>query len=107
MIKCKVCGFEWPDSHDKPGPYCPRCLIEGALYLVEDPVNSPAHYKFGQYEVIDIIRAWTSDCGLTPYQAFLWASLQQYLFRFPKKKGPQDLKKADFYLQRLIKEYDE
>jgi len=73
----------------------------------DDPISSPAHYKFGQYEVIDIIKAWTLDCGLTPYQAFLWASLQQYLFRFPKKKGPQDLKKADFYLQRLIKEYDE
>ena len=94
---CPECNFTAPNNFWIMED--PKCVI--------DPINHPRHYVFGDYEVIDIIKAWTSDCGLTPYQAFLWASLQQYLFRFPKKKGPQDLKKADFYLQRLIKEYDE
>ena len=89
--------------------WCAICIDESDNVVLpkDDPISSPAHYKFGQYEVIDIIKAWTSDCGLTPYQAFLWASLQQYLFRFPKKKGPQDLKKAMWYIERLLKEYDE
>ena len=112
MVKCGNCGYEpgllpaWELVTIKNSG-CPGCKAKGLWVPMDDPINSPAHYKFGDYELIDIIRAWSSDCGLTQYQLFLWASMQQYLFRFPKKKGPQDLKKADFYLQRLIKEYDE
>ena len=97
---CEICGQVTAFRR------CGECEFERNR-TPDDPISSPAHYKFGDYELIDIIRAWSSDCGLTQYQLFLWASMQQYLFRFPKKKGPQDLKKADFYLQRLIKEYDE
>ena len=106
MSDCCMCYVSQATEDDG---LCLSCYNDLQLDKKPDPINSPPHYKFGDYELIDIIKAWSSDCGLTfspgvCYQVFLWASMQQYLFRFPKKKGLQDLKKAEWYLQRLINE---
>jgi len=95
---------------------CPKCdftapnnfWIKEDPRSVIDPINHPSHYIFGDYEVINILRAWLADSPVCPYIGFLWSSMQQYLFRFPHKGKPvSDLKKAEWYLQRLIKEYDD
>ena len=67
-----------------------------------DPVNKPQHYLFGGMELIDIIDALLLDGGFTPFQGFYVATILQYIVRFPKKNGLQDLRKARFYLNRLI-----
>ena len=70
----------------------------------EDSVNRPSHYIFGDYELIDIIKAWLKENDISRYESFLWSSLVQYLFRYQKKKGLRDLKKCEFYLRRLLEE---
>ena len=61
-----------------------------------DPVNHPLHYTFGSIEVLDAIEDWKLD--------FLAGNVVKYVAR-AKHKGSelQDLKKARFYLERLIK----
>lgn len=70
---------------------------------LQDNVNSPAHYGQGQIEAIDYI----SDF-LTPeeYQGYLRGNIAKYLHRWPYKNGTEDLKKAAWYLDRLIKEQE-
>lgn len=64
---------------------------------MNDPVNHPTHYTFGKYEVIDVLMDWFPEAPL------LW-QVVKYVSR-AKHKGNylQDLKKAEFYLQREIK----
>ena len=88
---------------------CPICGGKRNLgtHMGYDPITKPPHYIFGDYEVIDILRAWLTANDCNGYESFLWSSMQQYLFRYKKKRGKEDLKKAEFYLKKLIGEYDE
>lgn len=68
-----------------------------------DPVNHPAHYTAGGIECIDAIKA-ALTCQSDPYRAWLTGQVIKYLWRWPLKNGAEDLKKAEFYLKRLIEE---
>ncbi len=67
-----------------------------------DPVN-PSHYKQGAIECIEAIKAALRG-GFT---AYLWGNILKYTWRWPSKNGIEDLKKARWYLDRLIKEVSE
>ena len=67
-----------------------------------DPVN-PSHYKQGDIECIEAIKAATGD----GFIGYVWGNVLKYLWRWPKKGGVDDLKKARWYLDRLIKEVGE
>ena len=63
----------------------------------EDIVNQPSHYKGGRYEVIDFIEDYIND--------FRLANVIKYISRAGKKdplKYEEDLKKAQWYLNRFI-----
>lgn len=64
-------------------------------------VEHPAHYNAGGIECIDAIEAVLA-CQREPVQAFLTGQVLKYLWRWPLKGGVEDLKKARFYLERLI-----
>lgn len=67
-----------------------------------DMVNHPPHYKTENgLETIDVIEAFTS--GLTGIEAVDTANVMKYICRWKKKNGLQDLKKAEWYLQHLIR----
>jgi hypothetical protein len=62
-----------------------------------DPVDHPSHYTRGKIEVIDFI----TDQGL----GFREGNIVKYACRYQFKGKPlEDLKKARFYLDHLIKE---
>lgn len=66
-----------------------------------DYVNHPAHYQTRSgLEVIDIINAATED--LVGIEAVCVGNAIKYLCRWKKKNGVEDLKKARWYLDRLI-----
>lgn len=67
-----------------------------------DPVNHPQHYTRGGIECIDAIMAAVS--GLHGAEAFLASQVIKYTWRYKWKNGAEDLKKARFYLDRLIQE---
>lgn len=64
-------------------------------------VNKPPHYqtKTG-LETIDVIDAFTED--LSGMEAVCTANVLKYVCRWKKKNGVEDLKKARWYLNRLI-----
>jgi hypothetical protein len=65
---------------------------------MNDPVNHPAHYTFGKYEVIDVLEDWF------PTDPLLW-QVGKYIARAAHKGNAlQDLEKAAWYLQRRIEE---
>lgn len=67
----------------------------------KDMVNHPDHYKTESgLEAIDVIEAFTAD--LTGYEAVNTGNALKYLCRWKKKNGLEDLKKARWYLDRLI-----
>ena len=68
----------------------------------DDPVNHPTHYTRGGIECIDAIEAALSS-QTDPVAAFLTGQSLKYLWRWPSKNGLEDLRKARWYLDRLIK----
>lgn len=73
----------------------------------EDPmVDHPPHYmsKSG-LEVIDVIEAFTED--LTGPEATHTGNILKYICRWKHKNGLEDLKKARWYLDRLIRKVEE
>lgn len=71
-----------------------------------DMVNHPSHYTAGGVECIDAIKAALA-CHAEPYRAFLTGQAIKYLWRWPAKNGAEDLKKARWYLERLIGELED
>ena len=65
-------------------------------------VNHPNHYQSETgLEVIDIIEAFTFD--LKGIEATDTGNVLKYMCRWKAKNGLQDLKKAHWYLEHLIK----
>jgi hypothetical protein len=69
-----------------------------------DNVEKPAHYNQSGIECIQAIEAsMTSDqfCG------YLKGNVQKYIWRYEDKNKIEDLKKAQWYLNKLIKIYEQ
>lgn len=65
----------------------------------DDPVNHPTHYTSGAIECIDALAA-----ALSPeeFAGFCKGNALKYLWREQRKGGVEDLKKARWYIERLI-----
>jgi hypothetical protein len=69
---------------------------------VKDNVNSPSHYTQGAIECIDAIKEAVK--GLLGIEAVCTANIIKYVWRWKFKNGVEDLRKARWYLDRLIDE---
>ena len=108
---------EWMDdeSFQAAQPVPMSSLGEDVIWLGEsllpkeqkksDNVNSPSHYTSGKTEVIDIIEDAVKDAPSNIY-GMLQGQVLKYMLRVWLKDNPlEDLKKAQWYLERLIKHY--
>lgn len=66
----------------------------------KDMVNSPSHYTQGAIECIDAIEQVVKD--LDGMEAMCTGNAIKYLWRWKHKNGVEDLKKAVWYVQRMI-----
>lgn len=67
-----------------------------------DPVDKPDHYNVGAIEAIEAIKA-SMPAG--EFRGYLKGNLMKYVWRYDYKGKPvEDLRKARWYLERLIKE---
>ena len=73
--------------------------------IENDTVNHPNHYCKGGIECIEAIKA--AVVGLVAMEAVCTANVIKYIWRWKFKNGLEDLKKAKWYLDRLIKEVEE
>jgi hypothetical protein len=69
---------------------------------VRDAVNHPQHYTQGGIECFDAIAAATVN--KKGAEAACVANVIKYLWRYEAKGGKQDVEKARWYLERLLKE---
>ena len=60
---------------------------------------NPAHYQKGGVECIEAIEASMSK---EAFKGFLKGNCIKYIYRYETKNGAEDLKKAEWYLLRLI-----
>lgn len=72
------------------------------LAVAADMVNHPSHYTAGGIECIDALAAATA--GLEGIEAVCTANAIKYLWRWKKKGGMEDLRKARWYINRLLGE---
>lgn len=70
-----------------------------------DMVNHPSHYNQGGIECIDALKAAT--VSKTGIEAVCTANAIKYLWRYEEKNGIEDVKKARWYIDRLIRELEE
>ena len=69
-----------------------------------DMVCHPAHYNQGKVERIDAMAAATvNKRGI---EAICVSNIIKYLWRDEAKNGLEDVKKAQFYLNRLVDELE-
>ena len=64
-----------------------------------DTVNKPKHYNSSKFETIEVIKEWG---GKEKYRGFCWGNVIKYCSRYEHKNGLEDLKKAQYYLNKLI-----
>lgn len=104
------CDFdEWSD--DKLAiAYDHVCKNNDAELNIEpennpDMVSHPKHYTQGDIECIDALKAAT--VGKRGIEAVCVANVIKYLWRYEEKNGIEDVRKAKWYIERLLKELEE
>jgi len=66
-------------------------------------VENPPHYNAGSIECIEAIKASMST---ESYTGYLKGNVQKYVWRYEDKNGVEDLRKAQWYLNKLIAEVE-
>lgn len=66
---------------------------------MSDNVNNPSHYTQGEIETIDYIQDKLTD---TEFRGYCKGNILKYLSREQHKGGDEDLRKAQWYLDRLV-----
>ena len=89
------------DVMDCPGGVCPVpwATKEESPVIQEDAVNHPSHYTDGGIECIEAIESALTN---EEYRGYLKGNIQKYVWRERHKGGTESLKKARWYLDRLI-----
>ena len=97
--------------NDYASPFDVGCwdddLFSQYFTLMEEneKVNHPNHYNQGGIECLDVIKAYYGDDG---YEGFCAGNVLKYVMRYKHKENAlDDLKKARFYLDEVIKMYDD
>ena len=80
--------------------------VDVALIEMNDIVNHPNHYTSGSVECIDALEAVAST-HTNPAHALLTCQAMKYLWRWHLKNGVEDLRKAKWYIERLIEKSEE
>ena len=80
-----VCPVPWATKEEHP--------------VLVDNINHPSHYNDGGLECIEAIEA-----QLTPeeYRGYLKGNVAKYVWREKHKGGIESLKKAQWYLDKLV-----
>jgi hypothetical protein len=71
-----------------------------SIPLTGDPINHPTHYtNEGDMECIEAIVGMLGSSGAADYCR---GNIVKYLWRYREKNGVEDLRKAQWYLSKII-----
>ena len=99
LVKNTVYGAGPSDCYYPPGAGTGYDWVEKP-----DMVNSPEHYTQGNIECIDAIAEVVKH--LDGMEAMCTGNAIKYLWRWRHKNKVEDLKKAQWYIQRMIDGFD-
>ena len=88
-----ICPVPWASKDN------PVFTIESPPVVREDVVNHPSHYTDGGIECIEAIEA---QLTVEELRGYLKGNIAKYVWREKHKGGTESLKKARWYLDRLI-----
>jgi len=87
-LECCKCPERQPDGRWEPKKKS------------NDSVDHPSHYQNEQgKECIDILHDMLSKDA---FEGYLMGNVLKYIYRYKGKNGAEDLKKAQWYLERLM-----
>jgi hypothetical protein len=99
-------GFEF--FHKRSDPFWNgiifKLIVDETSGDAQDNVNSPSHYGQGEIEAIDYIKDTLTE---EEWIGYLRGNISKYLHRWRYKNGLEDLKKAQWYLNRLTNSMEE
>ena len=67
--------------------------------LENDIVNHPGHYETGKFECIEVMQ---EALGVDAVKDFCVCNAFKYLYRHKRKNGLEDIKKAKWYIDKLL-----
>jgi hypothetical protein len=70
------------------------------MYKLIDNSIKPTYYKVGNIETLDYIKELIKD--MSSNEAVYVFNIIKYISRYNKKNGIEDVKKCQFYLNKLI-----
>lgn len=98
---------EWNEYHGKMKPWTDKGFKYPKMEINNDAVNHPNHYTNRSMEAIDIIEM-IIDIEKNPKVSYAMSNVLKYMLRFRAKGKPiEDMKKARWYLDRMIKHLEE
>lgn len=71
--------------------------------LFADIVNHPSHYETGSFECIDVM---LETQGKQAVLDFCICNAFKYLYRHNRKNGVEDIKKAQWYINKYIELFE-
>ena len=83
----------------------PKSTSKEVEKTLDDKVNHPSHYTYGDIEIIDFIEQVTKD--YKPQLAFAIGNAIKYISRANRKNGKEDLDKARWYLNRAFEKWED
>ena len=100
-----MASWDHEELKEKPMAKWDTDGIQQALKNIanRDQVNSPPHYGQGQIECIEYIKDFLTK---EEYIGYLRGNIAKYLHRWRYKNGIEDLKKAQWYLNKLVQEVE-
>ena len=99
--QCKVVSVSDGDGHIgwQPSMWEEATNEVVAVTVEKDNVNHPSHYETGKFECIDVM---VETQGVEAVKAFCICNAFKYLYRHKNKNGTEDVKKAIWYLNKLV-----
>lgn len=85
------------------GDYLRKQMERYREVYMTDNIN-PNHYRQGEIECIDALKAATIN--KTGIEAVCTANTIKYLWRYEAKNGLEDVRKAQWYINRLVSELE-
>jgi hypothetical protein len=79
---------------EKPFETCMDSPVE-----TEDVVNHPSHYESGKFECIEVME---EALGYDAVRDFCICNAFKYLYRHKRKNGYEDIKKAQWYINKYV-----
>jgi hypothetical protein len=100
------CSDPWGNLIEEQGVPTPGKIYavhKDTTSMLHDAVNNPNHYN---HKGIECIAAIEASMEPQQFQGYLKGNVLKYLWRYEYKNGLEDLKKAQWYLNKLVDKLD-